>query len=143
MSFPIQEMSIEDYEEVHALWRASEGIKLTDTDSRESVARFLKHNPGLSFVVRDAGELVGAVLCGQDGRQGYLSNLVVSKSHRRKGLGRSLVGRCLFALMRIGIHNCNLFILDDSPGAMAFWEDVGLTQRVDLVMMSPRSSSES
>lgn len=72
MSIVIREMTIQDYDEVLALWRTSEGVGLSDADSDEGVARFLDRNPGLSFVARDGEHLVGAVLCGHDGRRGYI-----------------------------------------------------------------------
>lgn len=72
MSIVIQEMTTQDCDEVLALWRTSEGVGLSDADSEEGVARFLDRNPGLSFVARDGEHLVGAVLCGHDGRRGYI-----------------------------------------------------------------------
>jgi ribosomal protein S18 acetylase RimI-like enzyme len=140
MSYQVFEMTTDDYNEVYALWEVSEGIKLNKTiDTKETISRLLKQNPHLSFVVRnETGKLVGAVLCSSDGRHGYLNHLVVDKDHRRKGIGRSLVGRCLYALMRIGIQKVNLFILVDNKDAIAFWENVEWAERVDLVMMTPR-----
>jgi ribosomal protein S18 acetylase RimI-like enzyme len=138
MSFEIREMTIDDYDQVIALWRESEGITLSSVDTRESIARFLKRNPGFSLVAFAGDELVGAALCGHDGRQGYIHQLAVKKAYRRQGLGRSLVGRCLYALMRDGISKCYLFVQEGNKNAIAFWEHVGWTQRVELVTMSQR-----
>lgn len=88
MGVMLREMTVQDYEEVLALWRSSEGIGLSDADSRENIARFLERNPGLSFVAYDGQELIGAVLCGYDGRRGYIHHLAVAESHRRRRLGR-------------------------------------------------------
>ena len=132
----IQEMSIQDYDEVRALWEASDGIQVTDIDSRESIDRFLNRNAGLSFVARDNEKLVGAVLCGHDGRRGYIDHLAVRSSHRRQGIGRSLVSRCLFHLMRMGIRRWNLFVLEDNQDARSFWTHLGWAERVELVTMS-------
>jgi ribosomal protein S18 acetylase RimI-like enzyme len=136
MSIVIREMVIEDYDEVLALWRTSKGVGLSDADSEEGVARFLDRNPGLSFVALDGEHLVGAILCGHDGRRGYIHHLVVSKPHRRKGLGRALVGRCLSTLRRDGIAKCHIFVFDDNNDTIAFWKNIGWTQRVELIMMS-------
>jgi ribosomal protein S18 acetylase RimI-like enzyme len=140
MGYEIKEMNIGNYDEVYALWKSSKGIALSSADSREHIARLLEMNPGLSFVVMDQDKVIGAVLCSQDGRMGYLTHLVVDKEYRRQGLGRSLVGRCLFALMGMGIQKCTLLIMEDNAGALAFWKEVGLSGRVDLVMMSARST---
>ncbi len=136
MSLNIREMTIEDYEDVYTLWDASEGIGLSDADSKEGIKRFLKRNPMLSFVAMDKGEIVGAALCGHDGRRGYIHHLAVIPSHRREGIGRSLVGRCMYALMRIGIGKCHLFVFGENQEAIDFWETLGYSQRVELVMMS-------
>lgn len=136
MSLIIREMAIQNYDEVLALWQAAEGIGLSDADSQEGVARFLERNPGLSFVARDGEDLIGAALCGHDGRRGYIHHLAVSKSHRRRGIGRALVGRCFSALKRDGINKCHIFVFSDNKDAIAFWKNIGWTQRVELVMMS-------
>jgi ribosomal protein S18 acetylase RimI-like enzyme len=138
MDYRIEEMSIDHYDEARALWQASEGVALSSVDSRDNIKRFLERNSGMSFIVMDNDVLVGAVLCSHDGRMGYLTHLAVDKTHRRKGLGRSLVGRCLYTLMSIGISKCTLLVMEYDAGAMAFWESIGLKGRVDLLMMSPR-----
>jgi ribosomal protein S18 acetylase RimI-like enzyme len=143
MSYQIHEMTIQDYDDVSALWRASEGIELSSVDSRESILRFLERNPGLSFVIRDGTQLIGAVLCGHDGRRGYIDHLAVHKDYRRHGLGRSLVGRCLHALMRIGIRKHQLFILDDNKEAIEFWKNIGWAKQVELVTMSHLTGNDS
>jgi len=136
MSYAIREMTIGDYDEVLALWKACEGVGLSDADSREGIASFLDRNPNLGHVARDGNELVGAILCGTDGRRGYIYHLAVSKHHRHRGLGRALVGRCLDALHRIGIQKCHIFVFADNADAIAFWNVIGWTQRVELTIMS-------
>jgi len=142
MGVEIREMTIADYEFVYSLWKESEGIGLSDADSKEGIKRFMDRNPGFSFVAVDEGEIVGAALCGHDGRRGYIHHLSTAKSHRHQGIGRSLVGRCMYALMRVGIGKCHLFVLGDNQGAIDFWEKVGYSQRVELVMMSQQLAGE-
>ena len=139
----IQEMVIEDYDEVRALWEVSDGIQVSDIDSSVSIARFLNRNAGLSFVAREDDQLVGAVLCGHDGRRGYIDHLAVRSSHRRHGIGRSLVSRCLFHLMRMGIRRWNLFVLEDNQDARSFWTHLGWAEKVELVTMSRHDSGDS
>lgn len=136
MAIELREMTIDDYEQVYDLWKSCEGIGLSDADSKQGIERFLKRNPGLSFVAMDGDQIVGAALCGHDGRRGYIHHLAVRHSHRRQGIGRSLVGRCMYSLMRIGINKCHLFVFGDNQDAIAFWERVGWTRRVELMMMS-------
>jgi ribosomal protein S18 acetylase RimI-like enzyme len=137
MKVELREMTMTDYEKVYELWQDSEGLKLnSEDDSRESVKHFLERNPDLSYVAIDQGEIVAAALCGSDGRHGYIHNLAVRKSHRRQGIGKSLVGRCMFALMRKGIHRCHLFVLGDNQAGLDFWKSLGWQQRVELITMS-------
>lgn len=136
MNVTIQEMTLNDYDEVRALWQASEGIDLSAVDSRSSIARFLDRNPGLSFVARVDGELVGAVLCGHDGRRGYLDHLAVKASHRRQGIGRLLASRCIYQLIQNRIQKWHLFVQEDNQDAIKFWSKLGWQERVELISMS-------
>lgn len=136
MSTFIREMTISDYQDVLALWKSSEGIVVSDIDSRECIERFLNRNQGLSFVAHDGELLVGAVICGHDGRRGYIDQLVVHRDYRRQGIGRNLVSRCLFHLMRMGIRRWNLFVYEDNQEAMAFWRKLGWAERVEVVTMT-------
>jgi ribosomal protein S18 acetylase RimI-like enzyme len=136
ISVSIQEMTLDDYEEVYSLWKASEGLELSVVDSKESIIRFLERNPGLSFVARDENLIVGAVLCGHDGRRGYIDQLAVKKSHRLQGIGRNLVARCLYKLIHTGIRRWHLFVLEDNDEALAFWNRLGWSKRIELVTMS-------
>ena len=138
----VQEMTIGDYNEVRALWQACEGIELSEADARSVIVRFLERNPGLSFVARVDGVLVGAALCGHDGRRGYIDRLAVHPSHRCQGIGRILTSRCLYHLMKCGITKWYLFVPEDNQGAIAFWQKLGWQQRGELVTMSGLNTAE-
>ena len=125
-------MRISDYDRVYALWKKAEGIGLGESDAREAIARFLKRNPNLSVVATAGRRIVGAILCGHDGRRGYLHHLVVSPRLRRKGLGRRLVAVCLDKLHSEGIPKCNLFVFASNASGKAFWRRIGWTVRSDL-----------
>jgi ribosomal protein S18 acetylase RimI-like enzyme len=136
MEFRIKVMTMQDYPAAVRLWRTTEGIGLSESDSKRSVALYLKRNRGLSLVARAKdGRLVAAVLCGHDGRRGYLYHLVVAKEHRLKGLGIELVRRCLTRLAKLGISRCNIFVYADNEEGKRFWEKHGWEQRDDLRMM--------
>lgn len=135
MSLSIRPMTIADYEAVMKLWQATEGVGLNESDEREPLAAYLARNPGLSRVALNGTGVVGAVLCGHDGRRGYLYHLAVAKSHRKRGLGKALVEACLADLARLGIPRCNIFVLADNPEGGAFWKHNGWTKRTELEMM--------
>ena len=119
------------------LQRAISTLDILLEQLRQSdIPRYLERNPGRSFVAREHELLVGTVLCGHDGRRGYIDQLVVRESHRRQGIGRSLVSRCLFNLMRIGIRKWNLFVLEDNQEAIAFWTNLGWAERLERISMT-------
>lgn len=138
MGYLVRQMSIEDYDAVLALWKKSDAIVLSKVDSLECIKKFLERNTGLSYIAMDNSEIVGAVLCSHDGRLGYLSHLVVAEGYRRQGIGRQLVGRCMYALTGMGIHKCVLLIMKETQEALKFWRSVDSGGRVSLVMMGPR-----
>jgi putative acetyltransferase len=135
-SAQICEMIAEDYDDVVELWRFTEGIGLDNaTDSREGVADFLHQNPGLSFVAREDGQLVGAVLCGHDGRRGYLHHLAVARANRHQSIGQALVERCLAELGALGIRKCNIFLYAVNEPGERFWKHLGWKERADLKVL--------
>jgi ribosomal protein S18 acetylase RimI-like enzyme len=132
----IEGFGVEDYEEAIALWKRSPGMGISAADERGPLASFLARNPGLSFVARSGGKLVGTVLCGTDGRRGFLYHLAVDSAYRRRGLGSSLAGRSLAALKAIGIGKCHLFVLAGNVDGAAFWGKAGWTLREDILTFS-------
>ena len=136
MAVTILPFTMADYDEVFALWQSSPGVGLSDVDSREGIAAYLARNPGLSFVARVSERLVGAVLCGTDGRRGYMHHLAVASPYRRQGIGEILVERCLSGLRAQGYQKCHIFVYGGNAEGQAFWERVGWKLRTDLVIMS-------
>lgn len=132
----IREMSINDYDGVMQLWRNTEGVGLSNSDSKENIDYYLRRNPGLSLIATLDDTIVGAILCGHDGRRGYIHHLAVYKSFRRHGIGTSLVDCCLEKLNKVGIEKCHLFVFDINDEGIAFWEGTGWVKRLDLNLMS-------
>jgi len=136
MGVVIRELTRADYEGAYALWSVTEGVGLSQADEPHNIARFLERNPGLSFVALDSSRIVGAVLCGHDGRRGFLHHLAVDKGFRRAGIGRQLVQRCLRALSDAGMRKCHIFVLADNTEGQRFWRSVGWEERTTLKVMS-------
>lgn len=126
---------IGDYDEVLKLWQRAEGVGLNESDTRPAIALFLRRNPGLSFVAVRQGKIIGAVLCGHDGRRGYLHHLAVAKRYRQQGVGRCLVEACLAKLRVADIHKCNIFVYAGHAPGMSFWKHNGWKLRTDLRVM--------
>jgi putative acetyltransferase len=131
----IEPMLIGDFAAVSRLWRVTEGVGLSESDSGPNIAAYLARNPGMSFVARSGGEIIGAVLCGHDGRRGYLHHLAVARAHRRKRVGKKLVEACLARLAAVGIPKCNIFLYADNAAGESFWKHNGWAKRSDLQVM--------
>jgi ribosomal protein S18 acetylase RimI-like enzyme len=136
MAITVRAFAMEDYDSAYALWNRSEGIGLSQADEKESIARYLGRNPGQSFVATESGKLVGAVLCGNDGRRGFLHHLAVDPDCRRRGVGRALVKRCLEALASQGMRKCHIFVVAANEEGKRFWRRIGWEERTTLVVMS-------
>lgn len=131
----LMEMTASDCEEVLAFWEQMPGVGLSQGDTPEGLSVYLRRNPGLSWVVRDEGRLVGAILCGHEGRRGSLYHLAVAPEYRQQGLGKLLVERCLSKLGSLGIGKCNIVVYADNDEGAAFWKRNGWHERRDLKMM--------
>lgn len=130
----IRKMTIADYDKVYALWLSCKGMGLNNLDdSREGIDRFLKRNPDTCFIAEDDGELIGAIMVGNDGRRGYIYHTAVHPEHRRKGIAKLLVETALKALKELGINKTALVVFERNEGGNAFWENIGFTARSDLV----------
>ena len=143
MSLQIDAMAAGDYDEVFRLWQGAEGVGLTEADSREGVEAYLNRNPGLSLVARQEGRLVGAILCGHDGRRGYLHHLAVAPASRNQGIGKALVEEGLSRLARAGIQKCHAWVYQKNVDAQQFWQKCGWQARSDLMVMSRDITPES
>lgn len=90
------EMTPADLDEARDLWRRTPGIGLYEADdSVEALTAYPARNPGLSRVARAGGVLVGAVLCGHDGRRGAVYHLAVDAGCRGRGVGRDAAAEVL------------------------------------------------
>ncbi|MDQ6622866.1 MAG: GNAT family N-acetyltransferase [Verrucomicrobiota bacterium] len=116
-----REFSIDDYAQACALWNEVEGVEICEGDSRAEILAFLARNPGLSRVAEEDGQLAGAVLCGHDGRRGYIYHLAVAPRARRLGAGRLLIEECMTGLRAAGIKRALLLAADDNSLGQEFW----------------------
>ena len=129
----IRAMTIEDYDEVKALWMTIHGFGIRSVDdSREGVELFLKRNPGMSVVAIEDDHVVGAILCGHDGRRGCLYHVCVDEKYRMHGIGKAMVVHCMNALKAEKINKVSLIAFTKNDIGNAFWHCIGWTERDDL-----------
>lgn len=134
-------MIADDYEAAYQLWENTAGMNLSQADSREEILRYLERNPGISQVCEDKdGLLAGTVMCGHDGRRGYMYHVAVSGACRGKGAGREMVSRSLNALREAGIAKCHLLVIEGNTLGRSFWSGTGWQERDGLVLFSQNTS---
>lgn len=133
IQYSIRVMTEADYDAVHELWMSIHcfGIRSID-DSREGVLRFLKRNPTTSVVAVSGGKIVGAILCGHDGRRGCLYHVCVHESCRKRGIGRAMAAACMRALKEEQINKVSLIAFKSNEVGNHFWKGEGWTFREDL-----------
>ena len=116
-----REFVMSDYDDVIALWEGVEGVEICEGDSRQEIAEYLKRNPGLSRVAILDDKIVGAALCGHDGRRGWIYHLAVAPTYRRQKVGNVLLESCVDALRAIGLKRAIILVAGDNPGGHDFW----------------------
>ena len=129
----IRTMTIADYDRLYKLWKSIKGFGIRSVDdSREGIETFLKRNPTTSVVAEEDGTVVGSVLCGHDGRYGYMYHVCVKEEYRLRGIGKAMVVFCMKALKEERINKIAIIAFTSNDAGNAFWHKVGWKQREDL-----------
>ena len=130
----IREFKIDDYDAVYALWLRTAGMGLNNIDdSREGIYKYLKRNPNTCFVAdAEDGGIAGVIMCGHDGRRGFIHHTCVADEYQRNGIGTLLVEAALSALKSECVSKAALVVFGSNAGGNAFWERMGFTTRPDL-----------
>jgi ribosomal protein S18 acetylase RimI-like enzyme len=116
-----REFSINDYDAAVQIWERVEGLEIAEGDDRDSVAKFLARNPGLSRVATDGSAIVGVALCGHDGRRGHIYHLAIDPAYQGRGLGKRLLDECLNGLRRVGLKRAIIMVADTNSRGREFW----------------------
>ena len=129
----IRKMTIDDYDKVYALWMSCKNMGFNNVDdSREGIDKFLRRNPGCSFIAEEDDRITGIVLAGHDGRRGYIYHAAVAEDMRGGGIGSMLVAKSLEALKNEGIVKVALLVFNRNEVGNAFWEKQGFKLRTDV-----------
>ncbi len=138
-------MTPEDYPALFALWNSVPGFNLglrSLDDSEAGILKFLKRNPSTCFVAEIAGEIVGGILAGHDGRRGYIYHAIVLPEHQSKGIGKQLADAACEALRAEGINRAGLLVFATNQQGNAFWESQGWQTRPDLTYRNKSLNEE-
>ena len=116
-----REFVIGDYDRAVALWNEVEGVEICECDSREEIRAYLERNPALSRVAEENETIAGAVLCGHDGRRGFIYHLAVSPAYRGRGVGKLLLEDCVRGLREAGLKRAIILVAGDNSLGREFW----------------------
>lgn len=84
-------------------------------------------DPLLLDVAEDDGTIVGACVgLDEGGEEGWIHQLAVSSSHRRRGIARALLQRSFHTWWERGKRSCALST-DSRTSALSFYERIGMT----------------
>jgi len=129
----VRTMTIEDYDQVYALWMSIKGFGIRSLDdSREGIEMFIRRNPTTCAVAVMDDKIVGAILCGHDGRRACLYHVCVSEEYRRHGIGKKMVAFCEEQLKKEHINKVCLNAFVTNQVGNAFWKKMGWTLRDDM-----------
>lgn len=110
-----------DVPAVLALWGAGRSAHAVTEDTPEALAAAVE-----SLIVAEAdGEIAGAVLAASDGWRGNFYRLAVRPSHRRRGIGLTLVRAGEERFRALGIPRVTALVAFDDDAARAFWAAAG------------------
>ncbi|GFP75319.1 Acetyltransferase YpeA [Clostridium fungisolvens] len=127
-------MTIEDYDKVYKLWTNTSGMGMRSLDdSLQGIDKFIRRNPTTNFIAKLENEVVGVILCGHDGRRGYIYHTGVDCEYRGQGIGKALVRAVLGALRKEEINKVALVAFASNDIGNRFWESIGFKEREDLV----------
>lgn len=122
----VRRMTIADYEKIFDLWKSTDGMGLRSLDdSQQGISVFLNRNPTTNFVAVDNGEIIGTILCGHDGRRGYIYHTVVKKNYRNQGIGTKLIEAAVSELQKEGITRVCLNVMETNEYGRLFWQKRG------------------
>ena len=107
-------------------------IRTMTAGDYEGVERFLARNPRTSVVAVEDGKVVGAILCGHDGRRGCMYHVCVHEDYRMRGIGKAMVVYAMEALKKEKISKVSLIAFTKNDVGNAFWNRIGWTKREDL-----------
>ena len=130
----IRGFRLDDYSRVFELWKEA-GLEIRPGDDLEGVKLKLERDPDLFLVAEDAGQIIGSVIGGWDGRRGFVWHLAIKPGHQRKGIGRALVRQVEERLTKKGATIVYAMILTTNKRSRDFFTASEYENRGDQVIV--------
>jgi ribosomal protein S18 acetylase RimI-like enzyme len=119
----IRAATLLDIDAVLRLWGQS-GTHPTITDDTAGVTALLTDAPGALLVAVDGATVVGSVIAAWNGWRGSIYRIAVAPSHRRFGVGRSLLTAAAKRFSELGARRIDAFVIRDDGSARSFWDSL-------------------
>jgi ribosomal protein S18 acetylase RimI-like enzyme len=119
----------EDYKQIFELWQAIEkGVHVGRSDTLAEIGKKIARDADLFLVAESAGNIVGSVIGGFDGRRGLIYHLAVSPSFRGQGVGSRLMEEVESRLRTKGCLKCYLLVTVDNSEVEDYYLQRGWQQ---------------
>lgn len=130
----IRLMTIDDYEQVIAVWTAA-GLTVDPVlDSKDALATVLAMNPTSCFVMCHDDKVIGAVLGTYNGRVGWIYHLGVLPEYQNHGIGTRLLAVAEHALKQLGAPMVYLSVKVGTEALLPFYKNRGYGGFSSLVL---------
>lgn len=138
-SWVTEDLAVEDYPAVRALWeRAGLAIRPDGRDSPAQFARQIAGGTQTVIGVRAGTRLIGVVLATHDGRRGWINRLAVDPDFRRQGVGLHLIACAERVLRAQGMLIIAALVEDWNSASLSLLRRAGYVQHPDITYLSKR-----
>jgi ribosomal protein S18 acetylase RimI-like enzyme len=132
VSLTLRAGTASDIEDVLAFWRLAAEDAHRPADSARAIEALIARDPGalilaVDQVAVDQATVVGSVIAGWDGWRCHLYRLAVAPTHRRQGLGRTLIEAAEERFRELGGTRADAMVLTDNELAHNAWRACGYT----------------
>ncbi|KQX74126.1 GNAT family N-acetyltransferase [Aeromicrobium sp. Root472D3] len=125
----VRPATVADVGAVLALWTVGAENADRPSDSAADVERLLARDPEALVLATDGEDVVGSVIVGWDGWRCHLYRLAVHPSHRRRGIGRTLLEHAEQRFAAVGGKRADAMVLDGNDLGASIWTDAGYSRQ--------------
>lgn len=114
-----------DIHDVLAFWQVAAEDAHRPADSAQAIEALITRDPEALILALDDATVVGSIIAGWDGWRCHLYRLAVAPTHRRQGLGRTLIEAAEERFRRLGGTRADAMVLIDNELAHNAWRACG------------------
>ena len=129
----IRSVTKEDIPNIRKLMESEPGF-WQESWRYDVLERGLDSAGGLAFVWEETGQILGFVCAHDLGFRGYLSELIVAKSARNRGIGKHLVQQ---VEQKLAARGCNILISDVWEDSVRFYKLLGWSEPDIMLLRKP------